>query len=92
MNQIEEEFNQYYLQQSNEYLKEPQFKENYNDEEKIGDNIINKEDNKSNERKERINLSTFRRLRILPKRYHIYTLEYKKKVLEDVNQYYIIII
>ena len=37
------------------------------------------------ERKARINLATSRRLKVLPKRYHIYTLDYKKKVLEVID-------
>ena len=87
MNQIEEEFNHYYLQQSNGYSEEPQYEENYKEEEEIEDNIINNENNESNERKARINLPTSRRLKVLPKRYHIYTLDYKKKVIKDVNKY-----
>ena len=92
MNQIEEEFNYYYLQQSNRYSEEPQYEENYKAEEEIEDNIINNENNESNERKARINLATSRRLKVLPKRYHIYTLDYKKKVIKDVNKFLYIII
>ena len=92
MNQIEEEFNYYYLQQSYEYSEEPHYEENCKEEEELGDNIINNEDNKSNGRKARINFATSKRLRILPKKYHIYTLDYKKRVIEDVNKIFIIIL
>ena len=81
MNPIEE-FNNCYLQQSKEYSEEPEYEE-----------IIEKEEGKTNLNIENIKLkkiknlnsATSKRLRTLPKRYQIYTLEYKKNILEEVN-------
>ena len=89
MNSIEEEFNHYYLKQSNEYSEEEQYEDNNKEEEEleIEDKIINNEDNESLQGKERVKFVTSRRLRVLPKKYHIYTLAYKKKVIDEVNKY-----
>jgi hypothetical protein len=81
-----EEFDNYYLHQINE--EESQI--NLDEEEDIEiseekeNNIINKEEPKT-EKKSRINDSTSKRLRSLPKRYRIYTLDYKKQIIEEVN-------
>lgn len=74
-----EEFNNYYLQQWKEYSEESQYEE-----------IIEKEEEKTNANIEDIKNKKINNLnvtlRALPKRYQIYTLEYKKQILEEVNK------
>ena len=82
MNQIEE-FNNYYLQQWEEYSEESEYEELIEkEEEKIN---ISVEESKIKKIKN-LNSATSKRLSVLPKRYQIYTLEYKKKILEEVNK------
>ena len=79
MNSLEE-FNNYYIQQSKEYSDESEYED------------FNKEEEKTNVNKEDIEIkimdsATSKRLRVLPKRYRIYNIEFKKKILEEVNKY-----
>ena len=72
-----EEFN---LKQSKEYSEESEYEE------------INKEKEKTNVNMEDVEIkimdsATSKRLRVLPKRYRIYNIEFKKKILEEVNKY-----
>ena len=89
MNQLEE-FNLYCLQQLNEaknisdYEEEPKEEEILEDKENY---IVNKE-NKPNIKKIEIKKSTSKRS--LPKRYQTYTLDYKKKIIAEVNKNIII--
>ena len=81
-----EEFNNYCLHQINDeesriYFDESKLKV-YSEERK--NNIINNDD-KNFEIKRKINKSTSKRLRSLPKTYHTYTILFKKQVIEEVN-------
>ena len=79
-----EEFNDYYLQQSNEYSEELKYSEIIENEEERKTNV-EIEDIKNSKIKD-LNSATSKKLRALPKRYQIYTMEYKKKILEEVNK------
>ena len=72
-----EEFN---LKQSKEYSEESEYEE------------INKEKEKTNVNMEDVEIkimdsATSKRLRVLPKKYRIYNIEFKKIILEEVNKY-----
>lgn len=84
MNQFEE-FENIYWQQINEeenhiYSEESEDEENYEEEE---NNIIINE-GKNEIIKSKIKESTSKRLRVIPKRYQTFTIDYKKKVIEEV--------
>jgi hypothetical protein len=79
-----EEFNNYYLQQLNEYSEDLKYSEIVEKKEERKANV-EIEDIKNSKIKD-LNSATSKRLRTLPKRYQIYTVEYKKKILEEVNK------
>ena len=88
-----EEINSYCLHQINDMensilLDEPKEQE-YSEERE--NNIINNEI-KSIDIKAKISKSTSKRLRTFPKNYQTYSMDFKKKVLKEVNIDFIIII
>ena len=92
MNQYEE-FNNYYLLSSKDdlnpyYLEEPRDEEEVEEE---GNNIINIEEKKEKPKKVRFKISTSKKLKSTPSRYHTYTLDYKRQVIAQVIQILIII-
>ena len=77
-----EEFDDYFMRQMNEYSEEP------NEEIKVSqeNNSINNED-KITENKITFKRPISKRLIASHKRYHIYTMATKKKVIEEVNNF-----
>ena len=88
MNQFEE-FRNYYLMKSkeeeNNMYEEEEIEEEFFDEK---EDEINCDKDKNYDMKSKLKEIDSKRINYLPKRYHTYNLEFKKKIIEEVIQIY----
>ena len=88
-----EEFNHFYIQQSKEE-ENPMISEEQNEEDinkKDENEIIIDEEPQKTLQKSKLSRISSKRYNLTPKKYQTYKMDYKKKVIDEVNIYNIII-